>query len=343
MRTLVIVGGWPKPGQKVRSGSWKTPKDGGMLQPFVKTQVESLQRLGIQCDVWVLSDHADGWRKYLIGILLIRRRISQGDYDLVHAHFGYCGWVAGSQRRIPVVISFMGTDVLGSPTSSGRLTLGSRLIVQINRMVARTVDAVIVKSPEMARVLSPVHSSVISNGVDLDALYSTSTHEAKATLGWSEDRYYVLFSNCPERVGKNFPLAQASVAYAARYSQKPVELVSLCNVPHAQVPIYMNASDVMVFTSLSEGSPNVIKEAMACNLPIVSVNVGDVPEMLAGVELSVVCPHDPVALGKQLVHILADGRRTNGREIIQQRGLDVQSVAERIVRIYEDVLRRRRG
>ncbi|MEI8305648.1 MAG: glycosyltransferase [Chloroflexales bacterium] len=342
MRTLVIVGGWPKPGRKIRSRGWKTPKDSEMLQPFVKTQVESLQRLGVQCDVWALSDYADGWRKYLMGMLLARRRVSRVSYDLIHAHFGYCGWVARSQRRIPVVISFMGSDLLGEPDAKGRPTLRSRLIVQINRMVARTSDAVIVKSPEMARVIAPVHSYVIPNGVDLNALSLVSTHKARATLGWSEDRYYVLFPNCPEVVRKNFPLAQASVDYAARYCQKPLKMVPLCNVPHAQVPLYMSASDVMVFTSMWEGSPNVVKEAMAYNLPVVSVNVGDVPELLAGVEPSAICSRDPAVLGKHLADILANGERSNGREIIEQRGLELQSVAKKIVGIYEDVLKQRR-
>lgn len=341
MRTLVIVGGWPKPGHQILTGEWKTPKEGGMLLPFVKSQVESLQRLGIQCDIWALSDHASGWRKYLIGMLQIRWRVNRVPYDLIHAHFGYCGWVARCQQRIPVVISFMGDDLLGTPASSGRATLSSRLIVQINRVVARTAAAVIVKSDEMARVVAPVHAYVIPNGVDLEALRSISTRQARATLGWAEDRHYILFPNCPEVVRKNFPLAQAAVAYATRMAQKPLELVPLCNVPHAQVPLYMHAADVMIFTSLWEGSPNVVKEALACNLPVVSVAVGDVPELLAGVEPSAVCPRDPVVLGKKLAAILANGSRTNGREIIQQRRLELQSVAERVVQVYEAVLKRR--
>jgi glycosyltransferase involved in cell wall biosynthesis len=123
---------------------------------------------------------------------------------------------------------------------------------------------------------------------------------------------------------------------------EPLELVPLWGVAPDRVALFMNACDVMVLTSYVEGSPNVVKEAMACNLPIVSVPVGDVPERLAGVAGCVIYPRDPAALGDALLHVLRDGRRTTGRCVLQAMGLGQDMVARKILAIYEDVLARKR-
>src|SRR5205085_3572256 len=146
---------------------------------------------------------------------------------------------------------------------------------------------------------------------------------------------------CPDLPRKGFALANAAVAHASAQMGEPLELVSLWGVAPDRVALFMNACDVMVLTSYVEGSPNVVKEAMACNLPIVSVPVGDVPERLAGVAGCMICPHDPVALGDALLQVLRDGRRTTGRCALQAMGLDQDAVARKILAIYEDVLARK--
>jgi glycosyltransferase involved in cell wall biosynthesis len=109
------------------------------------------------------------------------------------------------------------------------------------------------------------------------------------------------------------------------------------------VLLYMNACDVLLMTSFSEGSPNVVKEAMACNLPVVSVLVGDVPELLAGIKGCVMCPREAEALGAALVQVLRDGQRSAGRLALQRKGLDQESVARKIMTVYAEVLTQRRG
>ena len=327
MRVLVIVGGWPKPGHFVHT--------------FTKRQVESLQALGIECDLWNLEELASGWRKYLAGIGRVSTRIRQQPYDLIHAHFGYCGWVARSQFRQPVVVSFMGDDLLGTPDAMGRSKKHSRLIVQLNRWMARTVDAVIVKSPQMARVVAPIKADVVSNGVDLDLFQPIDARQARAQLGWSQDKRYVLFPGCADVPVKGFPQAQAAVRHTIEQVTEPVEMIKLCKVPPDKVPLYMNACDVLLMTSWHEGSPNVVKEAMACNLPVVSVAVGDVPELLSGMEEGIICPRDTKVLSAALTKVLSAPRRTNGRELLKRKGLDLESVARKVLDIYEDVLTRK--
>jgi glycosyltransferase involved in cell wall biosynthesis len=119
-----------------------------------------------------------------------------------------------------------------------------------------------------------------------------------------------------------------------------VELVVVHNQPYELVPLYMNACDVMVHPSELEGSPQVVKEAMACNLPIVSVEVGDVPDILAGVEACFVCRRDPAHIAEKVKLVLEQGNRSNGREKTQR--YELGSIARRVIQVYEDTLESKR-
>ena len=100
----------------------------------------------------------------------------------------------------------------------------------------------------------------------------------------------------------------------------------------------MNACHVLLLTSFSEGSPNVVKEAMACNLPVVSVPVGDVADLLAGVDGCAVRPRDAEALSEAIIEAVNRKQRTNGRTALERKGLDQESVAKRIINLYEELL-----
>lgn len=302
-------------------------------------QIESVRALGVHVEV--LEVRGARRLKYLQRLGDLRARVASA--DLVHAHYGFCGWLARSQRSRPVVISFMGDDLLGTPDHAGRIGRASRCVVSIDRWLARKVDAVIVKSPEMARIVAPVSAHVIPNGVDLEAFRPIDKREARARLGWLEHTPYVLFPGRPEEPRKGFPFARDVVACAARLLGTSPELVALGGVSPDRVPLYMSACDAMVLTSLWEGSPNVVKEAMACNLPVASVPVGDVSELLAGVDGCVVCPRDVQRLARGLAHLLQRSRRTNGRLAVTRKGLDLPSVARRVLAVYQDVLSRRRA
>jgi glycosyltransferase involved in cell wall biosynthesis len=302
-------------------------------------QIESIRALGI--DVDVLEVRGARKVKYLqrLGTL---RSMADG-VDLVHAHYGFCGWLARSQRARPVVVSFMGDDLLGTPDATGRVGPLSRCVVRADRWLAHRVDAVIVKSREMARVIAPVSASVIPNGVDLQAFQPMDMREARARLRLSNARHYVLFPGRPEEPRKGFPLARDVVARTAGRTSGPPELLALGGIRPDLVPLYMNACDAMLLTSLWEGSPNVVKEAMACNLPVVSVPVGDVADLLTGVEGCTVCPRHAQQLAQALTQVLQLRRRTNGRIAVEQKGLDLPSVARKVTNVYRVVLSRKRA
>jgi glycosyltransferase involved in cell wall biosynthesis len=324
LRVLAVVGDWPSATCAVSA--------------FVKTQIESLTRVGVQTEVWNLGAHHKGSYKYWRGVLEVRRRARLGRFDLLHAHYGYSGWVARLQWHRPVVVSFMGGDVLGLRAPQGHVRRSSLPIVASNKLLARLADAVIVKSAHMARVLSPVPARVIANGVDTRLFHPADRTCARQHLGWADDRYYVLFPGLPSRPEKCWWLAQQAIHAAGFAVSRPIELIPLAGIPRDRVPVYMNACNALLMTSSSEGSPNAVKEALACDLPIVSVPVGDVEEVIAGVEGSVICARDPLVLGSALARVLRDGERCAGRVAIDHLGLDLDNVARRVRAVYDEVL-----
>jgi glycosyltransferase involved in cell wall biosynthesis len=312
-----------------------TAAEPGSMAPLAR-QIESVRATGAHVEV--LEIKGGRGLKYLRALPRLWELARA--VDLIHAHYGYCGIVARGQFGKPVVVSFMGDDVLGTPDGEGRVTPLSRLVVYADRWLAHVVDAVIVKSAEMAQVVAPVRAHIVPNGVDFQTFRPMESAAARAELGWTDDKGYVLFAGCPDNPRKGFPLARAAAMSASRRMGQPLELVPLWGVAPDRVPLYMNACRALVMTSLWEGSPNVVKEAMACNLPVVSVPVGDVPELLDGVEGCAVGPRDADALGALLAQVLADGRRSEGRAALERKGLDLESVARRVVGIYEEVLAR---
>jgi glycosyltransferase involved in cell wall biosynthesis len=324
MQVLIISSGLPESNKLLT------------MAPLAR-QIASLRTAGVQ----VTNLEVSGLPKVKYLQTLPRLWRASREVDLIHAHFGYSGWIALTCRAKPIVVSFMGDDLLGTPDSEGRLTLASRLAAAVNRWVARRVDAVIVKSEEMAREVGDVDAYVIPNGVDLEAFTPMSRHEARRRLGWSVDRTYVLFPGNPDTPRKGHPLARSAVATAARLLEQEVDLVALWNVAPEQVPLYMNACDAMLMTSFVEGSPNVVKEAMACNLPVVSVPVGDVPQLIGGVSGYAVLPRDAGEIGASLASLLRERPRVDGRQTVLANGLGLDSVARRICDVYEAVLRYR--
>jgi glycosyltransferase involved in cell wall biosynthesis len=301
------------------------------LAPLAR-QIESLRATGLEVDV--LQVRGLPALKYLQSLREFHRRAARA--DVIHAHYSYCGWLARTRFRKPVVISFMGEDVLGTPDRHGRISRLSRLDVQLARRLARWADAVIVKSQEMAEVLAPVRSHVLPNGVDVDAFRPLPRVEARRQLGWPDDRRYILFPGNPAQPRKGFSWAQRAFERARAQSTDRLELRPLWPVAPADVPLYMNACDAMLLTSYHEGSPNVLKEAMACNLPVVSVPIGDVAERTAGVSGYRVRPRDEEQLGAALLSALQDDAPCRGREAILRQGLDLASVAGRIANVYDE-------
>ena len=311
----------------------------GSMAPTAR-QIRSLQTAGIDTDVVDMSGVPK--LKYLMVIPKIRRLIDR--CDLIHAHFGYCGWLAklaplGKFASKPVVMSYMGDDLLGTrKNEQGELEWFSRVMVAANRRLAKRVTEVIVKSQEMAALVAPVPASVIPNGVDTSVFAPQDRQHAREQLGLPKDQRLVLFPGNPEYACKGYPFAANVCQRASELLGTPIRLIPLWNIDPDEVAVYMNACDAMVMTSLSEGSPNVVKEALACNVAIAGVPVGDVEEQLANVSGCHCLPRETEPFANGLIDLLRHHPRSAGREAIESRQLDLPSVAERIIQVYRRAL-----
>ncbi|MFZ0961606.1 MAG: glycosyltransferase [Terriglobia bacterium] len=314
---------------------WPTEADPS-YGSFVKAQMESLRPLGVEFDVLFLNGRKSNWN-YLRGVCRVRRQLRAKRYDLIHAHFGLSGWVARFQARVPVVVSFMGDDVLGRPTRSGRITPVGNLLRISGFILARLANSVIVKSRQMASKLRMPSAHIIPNGVDLTLFRPTDQAQARRALGLDSGKKYVLFPYNPQEARKRFDLVEAAVSLA-RKQVPSLELLVALGLPQERIPLFMNAADVLVMASMLEGSPNAVKEAMATNLPVITVDVGDASELIGPTAGCHVVRREAAAIAEKIIEVCRRGGRANGRDRIQK--LSLEAVAQQIVNVYAAVLRR---
>jgi glycosyltransferase involved in cell wall biosynthesis len=181
---------------------------------------------------------------------------------------------------------------------------------------------------------------IIPAGVNFDLFKPMPREECRRKLGLPMDKKLVLWAGTYLKPVKRYDIVEKSVAIL-RQKMPEVELVLATGHPLEDIPLYINACDVLLLVSNAEGSPNVIKESMACNLPVVSVPVGDVPEVIGGTEGCYLCTQDPEEIAEKLRLALQRGKRTNGRENIQH--LEVGAISRRIISLYEELLQEKRG
>jgi glycosyltransferase involved in cell wall biosynthesis len=205
-------------------------------------------------------------------------------------------------------------------------------------LFTRFFDRVIVVSVEMQSKLTGIQSEVIPCGVDLQMFYPRDREECRAQLGLSPDRRLVLWAGEKERPEKRYELIPPAIELL-REEFPDAELITLSGKPHSLVPLYMNACDVLVLTSDAEGSPMVIKEAMACNLPVVSTPVGDVAEVIHGVEGCYLTTYQPARIAHDLARALAFAGKTEGR--LKMASYELDQIGRRVIDVYSDLLESR--
>ena len=321
LRVLMLTAAWPRPGQP-------------QTTHFVKRQVDYLRDAGVDVDVYVLRGERRA-RNYLRAWREVRGRLATGSYDLVHAQFGQSGLLA-LPSPLPLIVTLRGSDILGIVGPGGRKLRLGRVLQAITRLVCRCADAVVVVSAHMKPYLpAGVSATVLPSGLDFELFRPIPRDEARRYLGLPLDRRYVLFAGDPAQPRKRHHIAAEAVRLAGLVD--PVEMLVAWGVSHREMPYYVNACDAMVFTSMQEGSPNVVKEALACNLPVVSVDVGDVAERLQGIDgCEVTTSDDPAAIADALVRVLRRGGRVAGRETVL--GLDEHACTQRLIGIYRSIV-----
>jgi glycosyltransferase involved in cell wall biosynthesis len=308
--------------------------DGDIAGIHVVHQIRQLEQAGIKVDVFPFQGRKNPFN-YFQAIHEFKH-LDLRQYDIIHAHHGQAGIVALSQQYRPVAVTFHGSDLQGIRDWHGRITLQGYLLRYSSRWAANRANAVILVSQHLARFLpKQIVYQVIPAGIDLDRFRPLSMSEARRIIDLPLETRLILFIGNPDRTEKRYWLAQKSVEILARGMD--VRLVLANNVPNYQMPLYMNACDVLVVTSSTEGSPNIVKEALACDLPIVSTDVGDVRQRIGNVDGCLVCKDDnPNTIASALNQILDRPGRINGRNTVLD--LDERCLARQVIAVYEKLL-----
>ena len=297
---------------------------------FIVDQVESLRSLGVQIDVFPFRG-GKSLVKYIAAWIKAKIQSTRNDYDLVHAHFGQSGLLA-LPKTMPLLVTYHGSDLQGYRRPDGRFSLGTKPLQLVSRFVALRADLSIVVSEHLKQYLPEVVDGVtIPCGVDFNVFRPMRREKAIEYLGLDKKKQYVLFPANPNRIVKRFYLAQEVIGIV-RKSFEDVELLSLTNVAHTDVPYYINASHSVLLTSYQEGSPTVVKEALACDTPVFSVDVGDVREHLEGIMGCKICAPVAEELAGAVVEGLKNYDKIDSREKV--RYLDIDVVANNIFEHY---------
>ena len=290
------------------------------VSQIVLNQSISLQKKDVNIEFFLIK--GKGLRGYLANIKPLKRVLIENDFDIIHAHYSLSGFIAALAGAKPLVVSLMGSDV--------NMNIVGRFIIRFFNYFFW--DTCIVKSFPMKRKIRLQDSFVVPNGVDFTLFRPLAKKESIRELGFDLSKKHVLFAADPKRKEKNYSLAAAAFN---RIENDSIEYHYLKDVEHKLMVYYYNASDVIVLTSLWEGSPNVIKEAMACNRPVVTTDVGDVKDVIGNTRGCFVTKFDENIIANKIIEAL-DFEKTEGREKILH--LDANIIAEKIRKLYKGMI-----
>lgn len=312
------------------------PGDGqGSSFIFVRRQVSSFSDLGVTIQSFFLRSRTSLLKLFQEGLRL-RRALAEFNADLVHAHYGtVTSFLCAIAVDRPLVVTFRGSDLNAEPNVN---PLRSRIGIFLSRLSALRARSIVCTNSQLRSRLwwGQKKTEVVPSGVNLELFRPIERDKARRLLGWPTAEKVVLFNAGRNPLVKGLSLARGASEITARSFPlfRLVVLDGTC--PPENVPVYLSAADCLIVASKSEGSPNIVKEAMACNLPVVSVDVGDVRERLAGDPSSCVVGRDPMAMAEAITEVLRSGKRSAGREKVM--ALSEQEIARKIARIYWSVI-----
>jgi len=295
----------------------------GRISPFVKEQIDAIQEKNVTVEYFLIK--TKGLAGYLSHLNKLIGEIKNFQPDLIHAHYGLSGLLANLQRQVPVIITFHGSDI------------NIRWVKYLSGIANRFSTKSIFVSKILASSLSIKEPVVIPCGVPLRIFKHTSKEEARYKLKIDLNKKYILFSSAFDNTVKNYKLAKQAIDLI----DEDISLLELIGYTREEVSLLMNACDVVLLSSFSEGSSQFIKEAMACNCPIVSTDVGDVSWVIGNTKGCFITSFDPKHVADKIKLALNFSKKvgkTNGRERIIELGFDSGIVAKKIIQVYQNVL-----
>ena len=292
-------------------------RNSGKIAPFIQEQGDALSQLGVEIAYFPIE--GKGLCGYLKNKKRLLSKINEFMPDLIHAHYGLSGLLANLQRKIQVITTYHGSDI------------NNTKIFPLSRLnMILSVHNIFVSEKNRLKSNQTRNQSLIPCGVDINLFKPQDKSKARKILDLNEDKIYILFAGAFANSVKNSALAKSAVSLL-----NDVCLIELQGYSREEVALLINAVDVVLLTSFTEGSPQIIKEAMACNCPIVSVPVGDIENVISGTAGCFISTYKPTDIADKLKQALEYGKRTEGRERILSLGLDREAVAKQILSVYK--------
>ena len=293
-------------------------KNSGKIAPFILDQAESLKAEGVEIDFFTIS--GKGVFGYLKNRKSFLQKIKEFRPDVVHAHYGLSGLLANLQRKIPVVTTYHGSDI-----NNKQILRFSKIAIFLSKF------NIFVSKKNIAIAGAKRNCDLIPCGVDTQIFKPMDKAECRAKFGFGNDEKLVLFSSSFDNKVKNADLAKKAISLLNN-----VKLIEMKGFSRKEVAEMMNAVDAVLMTSFTEGSPQFIKEAMACNCPIVSVDVGDVREVIGETGNCFICGYSKKEISESLQKVFFANKRTLGREKVSK--LNNKLIAEKIIQIYQSII-----
>ncbi len=326
MRVLMITSEWPSENHPFSA-------------PFVVRQFNKLRENNIDVDIvnvrggGKLFNYFKNWYK-------VHKILKNGNYNLVHAQWGQTA-LSVIPSSLPLVVTFRGDDLEGIINSKGKHGINSYILQFIGRVVSVISSQNIVVSshmiPQLWSTKTPV--TVIPSGIDFSKIPSLTKAQAREKWKFPEDKSVVIFPNDKSKIRKRFDLVEKSIQLLPIEYRNKVELRVVYGYKQYEILEQMIASDFLIFASIHEGSPNVVKEAIACNLPVISVDVADVKERIGGIPgCYVVKGYNPQDLSDAL-KLALDYDYTKYKSIEYAKPLDENLLVMKLIDIYNSLVK----
>ena len=292
----------------------------GHFAPFITEQMAAIQKQGVGCELFGIS--GKGIAGYLRQFPSLMKAIRAFRPDIIHAHYGLCGLLANYQRKVPVVTTYHGSDI-NDP----------KVLWLSKKSIRRSRFNIFVSQKNIDIAKPKCDYELIPCGINLNDYPLIEKSEARRIMGLDPSRKYVLFAGTFDNPVKNSPLALEAVKLIPEAT-----LLELKGYSRPEVATLMQAVDAFLMTSFTEGSPQVIKETLACGCPIVSVDVGDVKERIEIINGCYIVDRKVESIACKINEALNFNGRTHGREYIEKSGLTNDAIASRIISVYKSLL-----
>ena len=289
--------------------------------PFIIEQVESLKKIDIHIEYFLIK--GKGWTGYLKSLSKLKKKIKNKKFNLIHAHYGLSGLLATLQRKIPVIITFHGSDI--------NINKNYKWSFIASRLSSKNIF-VHKDQPKKLKVMLN-EKDIIPCGINLKIFQPKDKVALRKKLDWDQKKVYILFSSSFDK-----PVKNVNLAYKSTQNIKNSELIELKNYTKIELSNLMNAADLLLVTSFSETGPLIVKEAIACNCPVVSTDVGDVKEIIVKRKNSFVTSYNPKEIEAVIKKVIKLKKPVPKDELTLQE-YDLNYAAQRIKVVYQECLK----